>query len=111
MPMAMNDYCTGYWGAYGVLEALKRRAAEGGSWHVEVSLAQTARWLMRLGTVPGATSESSRQTLFDLAETYTERVPSAYGELARLKFPIQFSETTPRWTAPVLPGTDEPEWI
>ena len=111
MPMAMNDYCTGYWGAYGVLEALQRRAREGGSWHVEVSLAQTARWLMRLGTVASAAAEPSRQSLFELAERYAERVPSAYGELGRLKFPIAFSETTPRWSAPVWPGTDEPEWV
>jgi len=109
MPMAMNDYCTGYWGAYGVLEALQRRATEGGSWHVEVSLAQTARWLMRLGLVAGNAGRS-RQTLVDLAETYTEYLPSAYGELGRLKFPVQFSETTPRWSAPVLPGTHQPEW-
>lgn len=111
IPMAMNDYCTGYWGAYGVLEALRRRAKEGGSWHVEVSLAQTARWLMRLGLVAVNPSCDSRRALVDLAETYTEYLPSAYGELGRLKFPIQFSETTPRWSAPVLPGTHQPEWI
>ena len=37
---AVNDYTTAYFAAYGVLEALRRRAVEGGSWHVQVSLTQ-----------------------------------------------------------------------
>ena len=109
LPIAMNDYCTGYWGAYGVLEALKRRAVEGGSWHVEVSLAQTAMWLMRLGTLD-ASNASSPETLVDLAANYTEQVDSAYGTLERLKFPIHFSHTIPKWTPPVWPGTHTPVW-
>jgi crotonobetainyl-CoA:carnitine CoA-transferase CaiB-like acyl-CoA transferase len=109
LPIAMNDYCTGYWGAYGVLEALRRRASEGGSWHVEVSLAQTAMWLMRLGTIDASKAESP-EALIALAGDYTEKIDSAYGKLERLKFPIRFSRTTPRWNAPVLPGTHMPAW-
>ena len=48
-PAAMNDYTTGYFGALGVMTALRRRAEEGGSWRVTVSLSQTSMWYMRLG--------------------------------------------------------------
>ena len=34
----LNDYITGYMGAVGASAALVKRATEGGSWHVTVSL-------------------------------------------------------------------------
>ncbi|HEV7663598.1 MAG TPA: CoA transferase, partial [Chloroflexota bacterium] len=42
------DYMTGYLAAFGVMVALARRAEEGGSYLVRVSLAQTGRWLSSL---------------------------------------------------------------
>ena len=108
--MAMNDYCTGYWGAYGVLEALKRRAAEGGSWHVTVSLGQTAAWFLRMGT-PHELSAADPEVGYQLAERFSEHVDSDYGDLTRLKFPIQFSDTQPHWSRTVKPGTHAPEWL
>ena len=49
LPAAANDYITGYLGAYGALLALARRAREGGSYHVRVSLCQTAMMIYRNG--------------------------------------------------------------
>ena len=108
--MAMNDYCTGYWGAYGVLEALKRRAVEGGSWHVSVSLGQTAAWFLRMGT-PHDMSAAEPEIGYQLAAQFSEDVDSDYGRLTRLKFPIEFSRTEPRWGRTVKPGTHAPEWL
>ena len=51
IPAAACDYTTGYLTALGVMGALHRRATEGGSWHVQTSLVQTAMWLNRLGRV------------------------------------------------------------
>src|SRR5262249_36485785 len=48
-PAAVNDYTTGFLAAYGAMVALARRATEGGSWHVQASLCQTAMWYLRLG--------------------------------------------------------------
>src|SRR5262249_38612057 len=45
------DYMTGYLAAFGVMEALARRAREGGSYLVRLSLAQTGRWLAGLPRV------------------------------------------------------------
>ena len=103
----MNDYGTGYWGAYGVLEALRRRAVEGGSWHVKVSLGQTASWFLRLGTPHDITGVDPEYG-FALADRFSEDIDSDYGRLTRLRFPIAFSGITPHWGPPVKPGTDEP---
>ena len=112
--MAMNDYCTGYWGAYGVLEALKRRATEGGSWHVTVSLGQTAAWFVRMGTPHEIGAEHPARDPeigYRLAAQFSEDVESDYGTLTRLKFPISFSDTEPAWSRTVKPGTHAPEWL
>ena len=45
---------TGYLAAAGAMAAVLRRIREGGSWHVEVSLAATAAWLMSLGRIDAA---------------------------------------------------------
>ena len=48
-PVAINDFVTGWLGTVGILQALKRRATEGGSYQVTVSLSRTTLWLMSLG--------------------------------------------------------------
>ena len=52
--MSAIDYLTGYLMAFGAMVALARRAREGGSWLVRISLAQTGRWLVDRGEVPEA---------------------------------------------------------
>ncbi len=49
LPGAACDYTTGYLGAYGILLALARRAREGGSYHVRVSLCQSGMFVYRQG--------------------------------------------------------------
>ena len=45
LPAQALDYVTGYLAAFGAMAALSRRAREGGSYLVRVSLAQTGRWI------------------------------------------------------------------
>ncbi|SOE60023.1 CoA-transferase family III [Burkholderia sp. OK233] len=52
LPCQALDHATGYLAAFGAMAALARRATEGGSWHVRVSLAQTGRWLQSFGLLP-----------------------------------------------------------
>ena len=54
LPCQALDHATGYLAAFGAMAALTRRATEGGSWHVRVSLAQTGRWLQSFGLLPTA---------------------------------------------------------
>lgn len=60
LPAQALDHGTGYLAAFCAVAALIRRAAEGGSWHVEVSLARTAAWLDDLGRIDGGECHSAR---------------------------------------------------
>src|SRR5262249_28124927 len=53
MPVSAIDYVSGYLMAYGALVALARRAREGGSWLVRVSLARTGKWIVDRGFFEG----------------------------------------------------------
>ena len=53
--MVLNDFIAGYMGAAGIIAALRRRAKEGGSYHVRISLTRAAMWFMSLGSFPTTT--------------------------------------------------------
>jgi len=107
VPAAFNDYTTGYLAAAGTMEALHRRAVEGGSWHVRVSLAQTGRWYQRLGL---DLDRGAAAGLGDLAPLLQERA-TPYGRMTYLAPPLWMSETAPRWELPSAPlGSDPAAW-
>jgi len=109
MPAAVNDYTTGYFGALGVLCALARRASEGGSWHVRVSLARTAMWFMSLPRTPANASPSGLDPA--AVAPWLIEMDSAWGRLARLGPIARMSVTPPRWDLPPAPlGSHPPRW-
>jgi crotonobetainyl-CoA:carnitine CoA-transferase CaiB-like acyl-CoA transferase len=106
MPMQILDYATGFLMAYAASVALLRQQREGGSWHVQLSLAQTAHWLRGLGRVPGglAAKPPSR-------DTYVETSRSGFGELKSLRHSARLSRTPAGWTRPSMPpGSHPPVW-
>jgi crotonobetainyl-CoA:carnitine CoA-transferase CaiB-like acyl-CoA transferase len=114
LPVNACDYITGYLGAYGTLLALKRRAVEGGSYHVKVSLCQTAMLLEREGRVE--VSEIDLDNDFDItaeeAAALQMESQTSYGLLRHLAPVIRFSETTPHWSRPTPAlGGDEAVWL
>ncbi|HUI26215.1 MAG TPA: CoA transferase, partial [Candidatus Kryptonia bacterium] len=110
VPAAVNDYITGYLGALGVMRALARRAAEGGSWHVRVSLARTAMWIQSLPRAPVDAAPSGVDPTA-LAPWFIE-MDTAWGRLSRLGPIARMSETPPRWDLPPVPlGTHSARWI
>jgi crotonobetainyl-CoA:carnitine CoA-transferase CaiB-like acyl-CoA transferase len=46
----VNDYISSWIGMVGAIAALRRRAMEGGSYRVHVSLARVSLWLLQMGT-------------------------------------------------------------
>lgn len=94
--MGMNDYGTGYWGAFGILNALLNRAKSGGSWHIRVSLAQTANWFLKLGA-PYLNSSDKLESPNHLYTKYSEKFTCKFGQLEHLKPIIQLSETPLKW--------------
>jgi len=106
LPMQILDEATGYLIAMGAAAALWRQQREGGSWHVQVSLAQTGRWLRGLGRVAGGLGVP----VPDRAP-YLETSASGFGALCGLSHSAQLSRTPAVWTRPsVPPGTDPPVW-
>ncbi|WP_221891047.1 CoA transferase [Microbispora sp. KK1-11] len=94
LPAQALDHATGYLAAFGAVAALLRRAAEGGSWHVEVSLARTAAWLDDLGRIDGAGVRQPR--VEDLLAT----MDSSFGTLTYVTPPGAVDGTRPCWTSP-----------
>jgi crotonobetainyl-CoA:carnitine CoA-transferase CaiB-like acyl-CoA transferase len=107
---AACDWITGYLGAYGVLLALARRAKEGGSYHVRVSLCQSGMFIQRQGK--GALDSSLNGLTRVEAEALQIEADSPYGTMRFLKPVVQMSETPARWAraTPKL-GADEPRWL
>ena len=111
-PVSAIDYLTGYLMAFGAMVALARRAREGGSWLVRISLAQTGRWLVGRGQVPEAELKDVPKE-FTPAElerwSMTSDTPG--GRLHHLGPVLRLSETPPRWARPSVPlGYHEPVW-
>lgn len=107
MPCSALDYLSGYLMAFGAMVALARRAREGGSWMVRVSLAQTGRWLDRLGRTSRTAAPKEIPGLDALLTT----TDTPTGRLHHLAPAVQLSETAPRWSLPpATPGTHAAEW-
>ena len=81
--------------AFGAMTALKRRATEGGSWHVRCSLAQTGHWFRSLGRIDGG-SPAPIPSLDDVRDRLEES-PSGFGRLTAVRHSAVMSETPPRW--------------
>ena len=106
---AATDYTTGYLGALGAMAALHRRSIEGGSYHVEVSLAQTANWLYEFGLF----DRDHAQPTFDpaIAAPYMVSSETGFGRLHHLGPIIRMSETEPRWEQVSVPlGHHPAKW-
>lgn len=108
LPAQVLDHASGYLLAYGAMNALKRQRAEGGSWHVRLSLAQTGHWLRSLGRIDGTTAhDPSRGDVLDCLE----ESPSGFGRLSAVRHPATMSETPPHWARPSAPlGSHSPRW-
>lgn len=98
LPAQALDHGTGWLAAYGVMTALRRRAEEGGSWHVKLSLARTAEWLHDLG-------QGDPPPDVDPTPWLTE-TDSDFGRLRHIRVP----GATVELSGPRHPGSDPASW-
>jgi hypothetical protein len=94
------------------MAALKRRAVEGGSWLVRLSLAQVGKWIHDLGEAP-ASALVDVQPEFARAdiERWSTLTDTPQGRMRHLKPVVQMSETPAQWARPAVPlGYHRPEW-
>jgi crotonobetainyl-CoA:carnitine CoA-transferase CaiB-like acyl-CoA transferase len=109
LPNQTLDHATGYLLAFGVMAALLRRSIEGGSWHVQVSLAQTGHWLQRQDRIPKGFSIKD-QTPANI-EAYLETQPSGFGDLTTIRHSGILSRSPAYWSLPSKPlGSHSPTW-
>ncbi|MDQ6628918.1 MAG: CoA transferase [Pseudomonadota bacterium] len=106
LPMQILDMASGFLMAYGLQAALLRQRKDGGSWHVQLSLARTGMWLRSLGRV----DDGFAAPPVDLRAAM-ETSESGFGRLAACRHAAQFSGTRAAYERPsVPPGTDRLAW-
>lgn len=130
----INDYVTGYMGAAGATAALVRRAKEGGSYHVTVSLTRNAMWYLSLGVIPPEErtfAENPFRHFDSLVSKPAELAPivmklrqrllppetierdTPLGRVRRLAPAVHCSRTPGGWADPILTpyGSSAPTWL
>jgi len=108
------DNVVGWLGTVGVLAALRRRAIEGGSYRVVVSLTRTVLWLLSLGifdkayarATAGATDEHS----YVAPDLFTAE--TALGTYQGMTDQVVMSRTPGSFSTVLVPrGSCKPEWL
>ena len=109
LPCQALDHATGYLAAFGAMAALARRATEGGSWHVRVSLAQTGRWLQSFGLLPDGWK--APDVSIDDVRDCLGTVQSAFGRVLGVLPAERLEETPARFDLPPARiGAHEAKW-
>jgi crotonobetainyl-CoA:carnitine CoA-transferase CaiB-like acyl-CoA transferase len=105
----LADLITGYFAAAGMMAALYRRAVEGGSYQVKLSLARSAMWVQELGLLDVSAQGDLPDT--DSYPATTVSIDTAYGVVTSLAPPLAFSNLTLPTTDRLVPyGADAASW-
>ena len=93
----------------GMMAALHRRAIEGGSYQVKLSLARSAMWVQELGLIDVAALGEVPET--DAYPAQTVSINTAYGAVTSLAPPLTFTNLTLPTIDRLVPyGADPPSW-
>ena len=105
----LADLITGYFAAAGMMAALHRRAVEGGSYQVKLSLTRSAMWVEELGLLDVAAQGDVPET--DSYPAKTVSIETAYGAVTSLGPPLTFTNLTLSSTDRLVPyGADSASW-
>ena len=108
------DNIVGWLGTIGVLEALRRRATEGGSYRVVVSLTRTVLWLLSLGIFDKAyaneTADSTDEHKYVAPDLFTAE--TLLGTYQGMTDQVVLSKTPGSFRTVLVPrGSSKPEWL
>ncbi|HEY5208186.1 MAG TPA: CoA transferase [Stellaceae bacterium] len=107
----MNDYLTAYLAAAGALGALIRRAREGGSYRVDVSLTAASMFVMDLGLLP-ATPKADDVFGLDPLPSDLQTTATSFGAVTHPAPITGYSETKAYWDKPsVYYGSGQAAWL
>jgi crotonobetainyl-CoA:carnitine CoA-transferase CaiB-like acyl-CoA transferase len=108
------DNVVGWLGTVGVLEALRRRSIEGGSYRVVVSLTRTVLWLLSMGIFDKAyareTADSTDEHKYVAPDLFTAETP--LGTYQGMTDQVVLSRTPGSFRTVLAPrGSSKPEWL
>jgi len=108
------DNVVGWLGTVGVLEALRRRSIEGGSYRVVVSLTRTVLWLLSMGIFDKAyaqeTAGSKDEHTYVAPDVFTAETP--LGTYQGFTDQVVLSRTPGAFRTVLVPrGSSKPEWL
>jgi crotonobetainyl-CoA:carnitine CoA-transferase CaiB-like acyl-CoA transferase len=108
------DNVVGWLGTVGILNALRRRAIEGGSYRVVVSLTRTVLWLLSLGifdkAYAKATAGSTDEHTYIAPDLFTAETP--LGTYQGMTDQVVMSRTPRAFRTVLVPrGSSKPEWL
>jgi crotonobetainyl-CoA:carnitine CoA-transferase CaiB-like acyl-CoA transferase len=105
----VNDLMTGYFAAAGMMAALLRRATEGGSYQVKLSLTRSCMWVQDLGLLDVAAQGDVPET--DTYPARTDTIDTTYGAVTFLAQPVTFTNLSLPTNHRLVPyGADPPAW-
>ena len=112
MPCQALDHGGGYLLATGVMAALYKRAIEGGSWEVNVSLAGVMKYLRSLAQRPGKEGFACADPTKDVPYEHFEEGESEFGYYRGLKHAALVDGAVPSFEHPPKPlGSDKAQWL
>lgn len=103
-PGIVTDGLLAILGASAVTATLLRRAREGGSWHIRLSLARIAMWLHSLGVAEPKPAQTGQPRLTTM--------DTPFGEIEFVAPVLGYSETPGRFEQPPVPiGASPAAWL
>jgi len=113
MPCQALDHASGYFLATGIAAVVYKRATEGGSYLVDVSLAGVMKYLRTLGQHEGSSGfEMEDITRSEQVEELMETRMSGFGELKAVRHSARVEGWDVGWEEMPKPlGTDEAKWL
>jgi crotonobetainyl-CoA:carnitine CoA-transferase CaiB-like acyl-CoA transferase len=108
------DNVVAWLGTTGILAALRRRAIEGGSYRVVVSLTRVVLWLLSLGIFDkgyaNATADSTDEHKYIAPDLFTAETP--LGSYQGMTDQVVMSRTPGSFRTVLVPrGSSKPEWL
>jgi crotonobetainyl-CoA:carnitine CoA-transferase CaiB-like acyl-CoA transferase len=109
----VNDYAMSWIASVAVAAALKRRAVEGGSYRIRISLARLSLWLLHMGIFDKAyaTSVAGRPGEHEYRAPELFEAETACGFYQGVTDQVKMSRTPGSYRIPLVPrGASRPEW-
>jgi crotonobetainyl-CoA:carnitine CoA-transferase CaiB-like acyl-CoA transferase len=108
------DNVVAWLGTTGILAALRRRAIEGGSYRVTVSLTRVVLWMLSLGifdkAYAKATAGSTDEHAYSTPDLFTAETP--LGTYQGMTDQVVLSRTAGEFRTVLVPrGSSKPEWL